>query len=308
MQNGQQSSFSNVKRRKKIFIIAMLALPILNWLVFWLYVNIQSIALAFIDPLTRKLTFANFIEVWDSVTTPYGNTLGLSLINTLKYFGVQMFITVPLCLIVAFFFYKKIAGYKAYRIVFYLPAIVPSIAYVTAFSEFIANNGPLGVILQKLGANLDPQGFLGSPKTATTTILVYCVYAGMTTNVLLFTSGMTRIPLEVLEAAKLDGVGPARELVQIIFPLIWPTFSTQLIFMMTGVFNSSGPILLFTNGQMDTTTLSYWIFAALYRSGAGATPTSYAIVSCTGLCASLIAVPLILLSRRLVEKVEVVEY
>ena len=40
---------------------------------------------------------------------------------------------------------------------------------------------------------------------------------------------MERIPQEVIEAAKLDGVGVGRELFGIILPMIWPTISTLLI-------------------------------------------------------------------------------
>ncbi|MFR6641461.1 MAG: hypothetical protein ACLUSP_09190 [Christensenellales bacterium] len=37
---------------------------------------------------------------------------------------------------------------------------------------------------------------------------------------------MARVPDSVLEAAKLDGCKPFREIVQLILPLIWPTLST----------------------------------------------------------------------------------
>ena len=66
---------------------------------------------------------------------------------------------------------------------------------------------------------------------------------------------MSRVPFEIIEAAKLDGCGPAREILSIIFPLIWPTYSTQFIFALTGILSATGPILLFTNGKYGTTTI-----------------------------------------------------
>ena len=308
--NGKKpSTNTGVKREHQIFIIGMLILPILHWALFWLFVNIQSITLAFQDPRTSEFTFNNFVKAWNLVTQPINNTLGLSIKNTFKYFCVTVFVNTPLCLIIAYFFYKRIAGYKAFRIVFYLPAIISSIVYTTAFEEFINPVGPLGMIQKWLGMTPNPITALARKETATNTILLYCVLTGLTTNVLLFTSGMARIPIEVLEAAKLDGVGPARELCQLIFPLIWPTFSTQMIFMLTGIFSSSGPILLFTNGGYDTSTISYWIFNQLYGSeGSGPRDGAYALVSCVGLCFTLLGVPLILIVRKLVERIEPVEY
>jgi ABC-type sugar transport system permease subunit len=273
--------------------------------------------LAFADPYLLNVegkwvfTFDNFIKIGDMITDPIANTLGLSVKNTLKYFFNMVLVNTPLCLFVAFFFYKKIFGYKIYRVIFYLPGIIPSLAYVSAFQEILYPGGPFNYIINLLGiGHLYPKGgFFASSATATNTILIYCIYTGLTTNVLLFTSAMSRIPTEILEAAKLDGVGPARELFMIIFPLIWPTFSTQLIFMMTGLFSSSGPILLFTNGEKGTSTIAYWIFSKLYGSGGGgATPAGYANVASLGLCLTAILVPIIMLSRKLVEKVETFDY
>ena len=308
---------NKAKQKKYLFITAILFLPTINWLVFFLYVNIQSIGIAFADPYLLNeqgkwvFTLNNFTAIWNMVTDPIANTLGLSVVNTLKYFFNMVFINTPLCLFVAFFFYKKICGYKLFRVVFYLPGIIPSLAYVSAFQEILYPGGPVNRIMEIVGlGNLYPTGgFFASPETATNTILLYCIYTGLTTNVLLFTSAMSRIPTEVLEAAKLDGVGPARELLRIIFPLIWPTFSTQLIFMMTGLFSSSGPILLFTNGEKGTSTLSYWIFAKLYGTGGGgATPVGYANVASLGLCLTALLVPIIMISKKLIERVESYDY
>ena len=54
---------SSKKRGQLIFLICMLALPVAQWLIFWLYVNIQSIALAFQDP-HGAFTWGNFTMFW----------------------------------------------------------------------------------------------------------------------------------------------------------------------------------------------------------------------------------------------------
>ena len=180
--------------------------------------------------------------------------------------------------------------------------------YVTAFSEFIDPNGPLGAIMNAFGKPLPAYGLLANETTATSTIVVFCILVGFTSNVLLYSGGMARIPIEILESAKLEGCGPARELVSIVFPLIWPTFSTQIIFTMTGIFNSSGPILLFTNGKYNTSTVSFWIFKQVYGDGNVGGTGAYNLVSCAGLCFTLIGVPLILIARKIVEKIDTVEY
>ena len=67
-------------KNQTIFLCCMLVLPILNWLVFWLYVNASSIALAFQDARTGVFTFDNFILFWESLTAKNGE-IGIATIK-----------------------------------------------------------------------------------------------------------------------------------------------------------------------------------------------------------------------------------
>ena len=81
--------------QKYIFLAVILAGPILNWVLFWLVVNVQSIALAFQDSATGEFTWWNFEYFWQQLTYEEGE-LGLAVINTLKYFLSNLIIIIPL--------------------------------------------------------------------------------------------------------------------------------------------------------------------------------------------------------------------
>ena len=162
--------------------------------------------------------------------------------------------------------------------------------------------------MQLMGKRMPPEGYLARPESATLMIVLYVIWTGFGGNMLLFGGAMSRVPLDLLESARLEGCGPFRELVQIILPLIWPTISTMLIFTFTGIVNSSGPILLFTNGDFETTTINFWIFLKVYGQQGNGAGGDYGVVSATGLCFTLVTVPLILFVRRLLEKVPTVVY
>ena len=293
-------------KQKLIFIIACLTIPVLHWLVFWLYVNFQSILLAFQNMRTLEFTFEHFETVFSKFRK--GGELFIAISNTTKYFLSKILIIMPMCLVISFFIYKKIAGYKVFRIIFYLPAIISGMVYVTAFTELVHPNGPICEIVRMLGGSVNEIGVLARPETATNTILIYTILTGCTGNVLIFGGGMARIPDEVLEAAKLDGCGPFKELVSIIFPLIWPTVSTQLIFAMTGFFGTSGPILLFPHANNDVTTISFWIFEQVYGTGGLGGTGFYNVVSAAGLCFTAVGVPVILFTQFLINRIDKVEY
>lgn len=304
-----KSQASQFKKKQILFVWGMIALPLLQWIICWFIVNLSSIKLAFTDARTNQLTSRNFILFWEYLTSPYGE-IKIALSNTLKYFSTNFIIINPISCIVAYFLYKKIAGYKIFRVVFYLPAIVSSVAMVEAYRQFVGPGGLINGILNIFGGSIPPEGLFARNETATNAILAYTVWTGCSVNMLLFMGAMTRVPLEVLEAAKLDGCTSFKELTSIILPLILPTICTVITITCTNVFSASGPILLFTRGACNTTTIAYWIFAKVYGDGVsgGTAKSNYNIVSCAGLCFTLVGAPLIMGIRRLMEKLPTAEY
>ena len=306
--NKKRESEKTFKKSQAIFLIGILCLPVLNWLVFWLYVNISSFVLAFQN--TRgEWSFVNFTLFWDQLTSPYGDTIGTAILNTLKYFATNIFVIFPLSIIISYFIYKRIIGYRAFRIIFFFPAIISGVALTTVYSNMISPTGPLGFILKSLGVNVPQEGYLMNPDTATRAILVYSVWTGFCSNVILIGGAMSRVPVEVLESAKLEGCPTFKELIFLILPLIWSSLSTLLVFLLTGLLNASGPILLFhPDGGYNVTTLSFWIFKQVYGGGQLAGTGNYGLVSCTGLIFTLVSMPVILTIRWLFEKIPSVEY
>ncbi len=321
-------SVRSYKSEATIFIIALLAIPIIHWLIFWFYVNIQSIFMAFSPTPTLSATALDNMSWWEKVTFNYKtiwldefkpwiegvreSTLPIAFRNTFIYFGLQIFVTMPLCLFIAFFIYKKILGFKIFRVVFYLPAVIPAMVLTSAYKEIVSSHGPLVKFLSIEGVDLNKTGLLNNKITALPTAIVYTLLTAYTRNVLLFSSGMARIPTEVLEAAKLDGVGPGREIVSIIIPLIWPTFTTQFILAFTDMFQASGPIMLLTQGTYGTYTFAFWMTSRIVgTSGLNtANPNSAAVrhVSAMGLATTIIALPIVYGARWLCGKVDTIEY
>ncbi|MCL2752099.1 MAG: ABC transporter permease subunit, partial [Firmicutes bacterium] len=196
-----------------------------------------------------------------------------------------------------------------FRVMFYLPGIISVVVLTMVFKQFIMPNGPLDGLLRSLGFNgISPRGLLGRSVTATKTIVFYCIWTGFGGAFMILGGAMSRIPLDVLESARLDGCGAFREAVQLILPLVWPTLATLLVFTMTGIFNASGPVLTLVNGDYDTSTLAYWIFNKVNGDQFGRGGGQYNIVSAAGLFFTFVLIPVTMLCRWLIEKVPDVEY
>lgn len=255
------------RTRDNIFIALMLLLPVVQFLVFYVYVNIDSILMAFQTPLSGGKTvwgFANFQQLFKEFVIPDSVILN-ALVNTMIFFFVNLCVIIPLSFLLCYFLYKKIAGYKFFRVVCFLPNIVSASVLVVLYKYIIDVNGPLSVLYQSAGSEIPV--FLQTTKYALPAILVYTVFFGLGGNLILFSGAMSNIDSSIIDAAKIDGVGLWKEMWHIVIPMIWPTISTVLVFTFIGVFNASGPILLFTKGAYNTYTIAYWIYDRVTFSG-----------------------------------------
>ena len=250
----------NKKTKDKIFICGMLFLPICSFLVFYVYTNLNSILIAFQIPSSSdSYTWGidHFLTMFKEFSLS-GSVLSSALKNTMLFFFSGILITFPLSFVLCYFIYKKIAGYRFFRVVFYLPNIISASVIAILFKYMIAGNGPISVLYAWTGKEIP--NFLSNSSYAMGTLIFYNIFFGLGGNIILFSGAMSNIDNGIIEAAKIDGVGMMTEMIKIIIPLMWPTMSTVLLFQFIGIFNASGPILLLTKGAYDTFTLSYWIY------------------------------------------------
>ena len=292
-------SVNKIKRDKAIFIILFLLPAILHFCVFYIYINGSSLFLAFKNE--NGFTLEYFGRFFNQLSKS-GSDISLALRNTLIFFIFGNFIIFPLSLMFSFILYKKVYGYKYFRIVFFLPSIISAVVLVTLYKNIL--NGPISDLYMQINhTNVNPL-FLNSTERALKSILVYQVWLGLAGNMIIYSGTMSRIPQEVIESSKLDGLGFFGELWYMVIPIIWPTLSTLILLSVVNIFGASGPILLFTQGDYGTTTIAYWIFA----QSTSLNP-DYNYASAVGLFFTLVQLALVFFVRWLSNKKnEKVEY
>lgn len=90
------------------------------------------------------------------------------------------------------------------------------------------------------------------------------VYMGMyLSTVIFFVTGFVRtIPVELEEAARVDGAGPVRVFVRIILPLLGPTLATATILICLYIWNDVFYALFVVGGRLDTLPLNLYQVAS----------------------------------------------
>lgn len=293
----KKAKFTKDKAITYLFVYSFLIVQIISFFVFYIGINLNSILLAFKVPAGEKwyYNFAYFLQV-STTTVPIFSEY---LINTLKFFLVEW-----LLLLIGFMFsyyiYKKITGYRFFRVMFFLPSIICSTVLVMLYKKMIAVDGPIVYLLKLISGSDQSFELLANGDTATLMIMIYMLWVGFGGKILILGGAMSRLPDDVIEYGKLEGIKPLREMFTIVLPMIWPTISTLIIMIMTGIFTASGPILLFTEGAYNTTTISYYIWTMVYGAPAG----NYPVASAIGLFFTIIGLPIVLIVRYICGKLD----
>ena len=297
------------KKRKKelIFIIVLLAYPVAQFLLTWIFVNSYSIMLSFqkisMEGDVSYVGFDNFKYVIKRIFDPNLGSVTINenlripnnllvIINSLGYGLITIFISLPLALVASYFLSKKMPFANVFRVIFFLPNIISVVALVYAFRmQLDSNSGLVFHFLQFFGITVEAATWPGT----SILVYIYCIWAGIGYNVLLFSGAIGRVPNELFESAQMDGAGNFKQFSKIMIPMIWPTVVTMIILGMTSILTLYLQPVLF--GYNYTETIAGTIF-----NGVSSGKTQYPMFSAFGLLFSFILAPVILLVRKVISK------
>ena len=294
----EKSFTANKDFQRNGFVFSALILPIIGFLIFFVYVNARSVLMAFQRPtykngLVEHFCFDNFGRMF-SMKGGLGQLIE-AFLNTLLFFAADLLIVFPISVVMSYFFFKKITGYRFFRFVYYLPTIISSSVLVALFKYAIGPGGVVAALQNATGK--ETYYFLINQPSALLTILFYNVIFSFGGNIIIIGGSMNGTNVEVLEAGEIDGCNRFQELTRLVIPMMWPTLSTMIILKTAAVLSASGPILAFTKGSYGTMTLSYLLYALV--SGEGQEKDLY-YASAVGLTMTVIVFPIAMLIKHFI--------
>ena len=174
-----------------------------------------------------------------------------------------------LALVAALILHQRFPGVRIARTWIILTWIVPTVVVVMIWRWlFSTSGGMINPILMQLGLTERPIGFFATPESAFATLVFMNSWRWFPFIALMMLAGMTRIPGELYEAARIDGAGAFRRFTRITWPLLAPTLTVLLIVGTLLSFNVFDIIWLMTQGGPagGTRTLPVLIYETAFRS------------------------------------------
>jgi len=122
----------------------------------------------------------------------------------------------------------QIRGAKAWRLLFFLPVVTPTIVAAVAWRIVLhEENGLLNGVLDAVG--LSPVNWLTERPFSLVSAMLVTLWKGFGFYMMIFLAALLAVPRELKEAMALDGGGRWLTFRHIVLPAIWPVMTLVLI-------------------------------------------------------------------------------
>ena len=255
---------SNMTRRQNRYGYGFIMLWLIGLFVFTLIPMLFSLFLSFCK--------------WDIVT-------GLS---TIKFIGLENFqkifddrkfykaleVTFKFCLIsipfyqiaslvVAMLLNMRIKFMRTFRLIFFLPSIIPTIASSMIWTQILGKDGLINQGLALIG--IQGPAWLNTPSTALYGLILMGVW-GIGNTIIIYLSGLQGVGEELYEASSIDGANSFQRFFKITLPMISPTIFFNVVMAVISSFQYFTQAFVMTEGGPLNSTLFYNLYLYTRRT------------------------------------------
>jgi multiple sugar transport system permease protein len=255
--------------REERWFYVFIAPWLIGFLLFGIGPILASLGLAFTDydmsGLPGFVGLDNFGRMLDPVQ---GAVLAKAVGNTLFIALLVIPLQVMFGLGLAMLLNQKVFGMPVFRTAFYLPSVVAGVATIVIWVWLLGTDGLVNQALAVFG--IDGPAWLRDPDTVKIGVVIMMVWGGTGGMMLIFLAGLQSIPTDLLDAASVDGCGPANRFWHVTLPLLTPQLFFNLVLGIAGglaVFTETYVISAGSGGPAnETLTLVMYIYNQLLKN------------------------------------------
>jgi multiple sugar transport system permease protein len=212
---------------------------------------------------------------WDLLTAPYWvglkNYIALftneafykSLSNTIKFSAMYVPGVVIISMLVAVLLNRKIKGVTIFRTIYFLPCVTSAVATALVWNMIYGKDtGILNYVIQRLGGQ--PVCWLCT-NHAMFSVVIVNIWGAIGEGMIIFLAGLTAIPKEYYDAAKVDGANDLQQFFRITIPLVTPSIFFQTLISTINAFQAYDYIYMLTRRNQGDSSVPVVVFS-IYRN------------------------------------------
>lgn len=186
--------------------------------------------------------------------------------NTFLYLigVVPILVIVPLGL--AILVNQKLRGIRWFRIAYYTPVIISMVVAGIAWKALYASDGILNQLL-KIGGFTDGIPWLTSPDLALWSVMLVTIWKGLGYYMVIYLAGLQGIPVDLYEAAAIDGSHGWQKHWDITIPLMRPYLSLVAVISSISAMKVFEEVYIMTQGGPlnHSKTVVYYVYEKAFQ-------------------------------------------
>ena len=189
--------------------------------------------------------------------------------------NLQLLLAIPVMvavsLVVSVLLYERVAGWKIYRVIVFVPFILAIPIVAVVMKRMFQFSGPVNEVLRWLSLDFMALDWIGSSDVALWTVMILIIWRESALGIILFLARLLSLDESVIEAAKIEGANWWQRLWHVILPEMRGVIEfyvvVSVITMLAAVFSY---VYVMGGGRggpgTSTEVVELYIFNALIRS------------------------------------------
>ncbi|HSV17598.1 MAG TPA: sugar ABC transporter permease [Casimicrobiaceae bacterium] len=185
--------------------------------------------------------------------------------NTFYFVVVGVPLSIGASLGAALLLHSPLARFKGFfRTALFTPVVTTLVAVAVIWRYLLSTRyGMLNYVLAAVG--IPPVDWLGDPHWAMPAIILFAVWKSFGYNMVILLAGLTSIPQDLYEAARVDGASAASRFRHVTLPMLGPILAMVAILTIAGYFQLFAEPYVMTQGGPLQSTVSVLYF--MYEEG-----------------------------------------
>jgi ABC-type sugar transport system permease subunit len=232
-----------------------------------LYPIFRTLIISFFEVTSALATDTPFVGIDNYVHVLTSGSFWSSMGRTLYFTLVSTALELSFGLIVAGLLNAKLRARWLFRAIVVIPWAIPTIVNAAMWKGiFNAQYGALNALLTQIGIIPEYQAWLGEPTTALNMVILADVWKTTPLVAFFLLAGLTSIPTELYEAAKLDRASWPRIFRSVVLPMLVPSISIVLVLRTVEAFKVFDIIYAMTRGGPvnGTQTVAYYAYTTAF--------------------------------------------
>ena len=240
------------------FPVLMTSAAVLVLVLFMVYPLISLVLMSLRDYGTSTINFEYVGLEWYRALLQDNRFLN-GLRRTIIYSAGSVSAAMLLGTVMAFVLNRRFVGAAIVRTLFILPMVAMPVASALMWGTlFNPSQGVLNYFLETVG--LEQSTWLSHPATALPSIMIVEVWMSSPFIMLIVLAGLRSMPIEPLEAARIDGANPFQRLVFIILPMLRAALATAALFTIIDTLKQFPIIWVLTQGGPLRSTETLYVY------------------------------------------------